>query len=250
MPNVQSVKRAISILEAIASTPQGIGVTEVAHRVDLPKTTVARLLNTLEEAQAVERLSESHGFRIGPRIVAIASQIPYTQHLTTMARPYLLELAEATSEAVNLCCLDGDQVRYLDQVQSQYQLQIRDWTGYRLPLHVVSPGKILLAYGSKEMRQHYLSRPLEQFTEKTITDPQVLQQELDAIRTQGYASAYDEFEEGIVGIAAPVHDKTGQVVATVNVYGPGFRFPAEGEAEKITRLVVQTAHKIAARLQK
>lgn len=248
MSNVQSVKRAISILEAIASTPAGMGVTEVAHRVDLPKTTVARLLSTLEEAQAVERLNDSHGFRIGSRLVAIASQVPYTQRLTAIARPHLLELAEATSEAVNLCCLEGDQVLYLDQVQGQYQLQIRDWTGNRLPLHVVSPGKVLLAYSSKEVRQHYLNRPLGPFTEKTITDPQLLQQQLEAIRAQGYATAHDEFEEGIVGIAAPIHDKAGQVVATVNVYGPAFRFPAQGKDETVTQLVIQTAQKIAARL--
>lgn len=248
MSNVQSVKRAISILEAIASTPHGIGVTEVAHRVDLPKTTVARLLSTLEEVQAIERLNDSSDFRIGSRLVAIASQIPYTQHLTAIARPYLLELAEATSEAVSLCCLDGDQVHYLDQVQSQYQLQIRDWTGNRLPLHVVSPGKILLANASQETRQHYLGRPLAKFTAKTITDPQVLERQLETIKTQDYALAYDEFEEGIVGIAAPIRDKAEQVVAAVNVYGPGFRFPLEDEGEAITQMVIQTAHKIAARL--
>ncbi len=248
MANVQSVERAFAILEEIANHNSGIGVTKIARNVDLPKSTVSRLLSTLECVKAVERLADNDGFQIGEGILNLAASTPYPRQLISIARPYLLELAEVTGETVNLCLPDGDQVHYIDQVDSQYHLQIQDWTGYRFPLHVTSNGKIFLAYWSEEALAQYVSRPLQSYATKTITTPEVLRQELAQIRSQGYAWAKGESEEEIVGIAAPVQDKTGQVIASVCAGGPAFRFPPEGKWAEMSALVVEIGQKISARI--
>lgn len=248
MSSVQSVKRAFAILETVAAHPEGVGVTEIAQHLDLPKSTVSRLLATLEGVAAVERVSVQEGFQVGAGLIALAARVPYPRHLVTIARPYLLELAQATGETVNLCLPDGDQAHYVDQVNSQYHIQIQDWTGFRFPLHVVSSGKLFLAYWPKDNLEQYLSQHLHSFTSKTIIDPLELRRELTTIRERGYAWAVGESEEGVVGLAAPVRGKSGQVMASISVGGPAFRFPPEGKSDEMVRLTVDIAHKISDRI--
>ncbi len=247
MSDIQSVKRAFAILKTIAAHPGGIGLGRMAKQVDLPKSTVSRMVSTLKTIKAVERAPYGEGFRIGPETVALALQPPY---LITIAQPYLIELVQTANETVNLCLPDGDQTHYVDQVQSQHEVQVRDWTGIRTSfLHVISPGKIFLAYWPEERLEDYLARPLERFTRHAITDPDILRQHLAEIRQQGYAWVYEEFERGLVGVSAPIQNRAGQVIAAVNVSGPLFRFPLEGRDNEITRLVVETSRQISQQLQ-
>ncbi len=243
MSDIQSVKRAFSILKAIAAYPRGVGLGKIAEQVDLPKSTVSRMLSTLESIDAVERMPYGKGFRLGPATLNLALQPSY---LITIARPYLQELAHATNEAVNLCLPDGKQVHYVDQVQRQRNVQVGDWTGTRTSvLHVISPGKIFLAYWPPEQLETYLNRPLEQFTKHSITAPETLHRHLAQIKQQGYAWSYEEFELGLVGASAPIQNKDGQVVAAVNLSGPAFRFPPANQEDKIAALAVDTGYKIS-----
>jgi DNA-binding IclR family transcriptional regulator len=271
MSNIQSIQRAFAILRAVAANPKGLGLTEIAHQVGLPISTVARLLATLEGEEAIERVPNRAGFRIGPGTISLVLKAPYHRHLTILARPCLLELAEATREAVGLCLLDGDKMHVVDLIRSPRRVQVADATGDRFPAYVTSPGKVLLAYLPEETLDRYLARPLESYTPKTVTDPNVLRQQLALIRKQGYSWVFEELEE-IAGVSAPIWDNTGaatpppagrnntavatlgvvdtpKVVAAVNVYGPAFRFPPEGQEEEITRLVVETGQKITARIR-
>ena len=243
MTEIQSVKRAFAILKVIATQPGSTTLGEVAHQVALPKSTVSRMLSTLEHIAAVERVPHGEGFRIGPEITALALQTPY---LISVAHPYLVELAEYTGEAVYLSVLDGDQVHYVDQVQGQHNVQMRDWTGHRQRLlHIDTPGKIFLAYWPEEKGEKYLSTPLKRFTPKTITKAHALRQHLAEIREQGYAWVREEYEEGVVGIAAPVQNKANQTVAAVSISAPAFRFPPENREDEMVRVTVETAQKIS-----
>lgn len=233
-------------MKVIATQSGGIGLTEVANQVDLPKSTVSRMLATLEEIDAVERLPGSDGFRIGQAVVSLALHVPYTQHLITIARPHLLKLAELTGEAVSLCLPDGDRAHYVDQVQSRHHIQVRDWTGSRLAMHVVSPGKVFLAYWSAVALTGYLARPLEKYTAHTLTDPAALRQRLVQIREQGYDLTFEEFAEGLNAAAAPIFDKSGQVIAAINIYGPAFRFPPDGGQAEVIRWLLDASDKIGA----
>lgn len=248
MSSIQSIERAFSILEAVAAQSDGVGLTEIANRVDLPKSTVSRMLTTLESLAVVERLPDGDGIRLGPKILALALQIPYGRHLAALARPYLLELAEATGEAVGLCLPDGDQAFYIDQVQSRHHLQVRDWTGTRFPMHVVSSGKVFLAQWDKAALERYLKRPLAQYTPKTVADPAALKRQLAQIREQGCCWAIEEFEEGLVAVSAAVYDQTGQITAALNIYGPAFRFPRNGDYEAVTTLLLDVCQRMTRRL--
>ena len=243
MTEIQSVKRAFAILKVIATQPGSATLGEVAQHVALPKSTVSRMLSTLEHLEAVERVPHGEGFRIGPEITALALRPPY---LVSVAHPYLVELAQYTGEAVYLSVLEKDQVHYVAQVQGQHTVQMRDWTGHRQrQLHIDTPGKIFLAYWPEEKREKYLSTPLKRFTPHTITKTDILRQHLSEIYRQGYAWLREEYEEGVVGIAAPVQDQTNQAVAAVSISAPAFRFPPKNREAEMVHLTVETAQKIS-----
>ncbi len=243
MSDIQSVKRAFTILKVIAAYPDGVNLARIAKQVDLPKSTVSRMLSTLESIQAVERLPYGEGFCIGPETLALVMQPSY---LISITQSFLSELAQVIGEAVNLCLPDGDQVYYAAQMQIQRSIQVRDWTGTRMGfLHRISPGKLFLAHWSQEQIDEYLKRPLEGFTQNSITNPDQLQQHLLEIKQQGYAWAFEEFEKDLNGISAPIQNSDGQVIAAVNVSGPAFRFPPAGDEDKIKQLIIKTGHKIS-----
>lgn len=247
MSSVQSVERAFAILKVVAAHPEGVGVTEIANRVGLPVSTVARLLTTLTVVGAVERVPGKTDFQMGAEILSLISQATYERQLTVLARPSLLELAVTTGEAVALCMLEGEDVCVIDLIRSQRRVRVKNAVGDRYPLHATSPGKILLAYLSDAARENYLARPLERFTENTVTDSDELRLHLDTVREQGVAWVHEELDE-ITGVSAPIQDSNGNVVAALNVYGPASRFPPEGATKEITYLVLKTAEEISARI--
>ena len=248
MSTNQSIKRAFTILKAVAATDEGVGVMEIANRVKLHKSTVSRMLATLEEVGAVERVANPDGFRIGDEIASLAAHVSYPRHLITVARPYLMELAQATGETINLCIPDGDMARYIDQIDSQYNLQIRDWTGFRIPLHAICDGKVFLAHWPQEKIEAYLSRPLQRFSPHTIIDPDKLRAHLAEIRVDGHAWTFGEYEAEIVGVSVPVWGEARQVIATLCVGGPRFRFPQKDKAEAVINLMKKMSRQLSERL--
>ena len=248
MSSNQSIKRAFAILEAVAAHPDGVGVTDIAQETDLHKSTVSRMLATLEDVKAVERLPNGDGFRIGTQILALAANVSYPRHLVTVARPFLLELAQMTGETINLAIPDGDQVHYIDQIGSQYSLGIRDWTGYRVPLHGSCDGKVFLAHLPPDKIETYLARPLQRFSANTITDPDKLRAHLADIRAQGVAWTNGEYEAEIVGVSVPIWGEEQQVIASICVGGPSFRFPGDQDADEIIDLMKGMSRQISERL--
>jgi DNA-binding IclR family transcriptional regulator len=246
MSSVQSIERAFAVLRRLASGPAG--VTELAERVELPKSTVSRLLSTLEGIGAVEQMSVGGPYRIGPVMQEIVAAVSPGRSLVETARPHLVELTEATGEASGLAVADGNDVFYIDQVDSPSQVQVRDWTGERVPLHVVPSGLVLLANAPPERVKEYLTRPLARFTARTVTDAPALRKRLARVRDDGYAWVYEEFADGINSVAAPIVNGSGTVVAAVHSHGPAYRFPAEGRADDVAVQVQTVARRISLHL--
>jgi DNA-binding IclR family transcriptional regulator len=242
---VQSIERAFAVLGALADGP--VGVTEVADRVALPKSTVARLLGSLQREGVVEQVPGGTSYRLGARIASLAAGVAGTGSLVAVARPHLVELASVLGETAGLSVPDGFKVHYIDQVDTTHQVQIRDWTGTRVPMHAVSSGLVMLAAMPDAELERFLERPLERFTDRTMTDPAALRDRLAQIRTDGYAWVHEEFAEGLNSVAAPVTDRAGDVVAAVHVHGPSYRFPPTGLELEIGRRVVASVARIAAR---
>jgi DNA-binding IclR family transcriptional regulator len=145
---IQAVARAFAILRTVAQYPEGIGVTDIAARTELHKSTVSRMLSTLEAVTAVTP-SDSGGYQLHPDFLAQLGISNFPQNLIALARPFMLELHTAVHEDVGLAIPDGDHVLYVDQVSGDQAVQVRDWTGERFPLHTTSTGKLLLAYQSE-----------------------------------------------------------------------------------------------------
>src|ERR1700704_4934399 len=139
--SVQSIDRAFAVLRQVASAPGGI--SDVARAVDLPVSTVARMLATLESLGAVVRIDDAGTYGIGAGIRALADAIDASATLLTRARPVLAELVARTGETSGLSVIQEDEVEYLDHVETSHEVTLRDWTGAHLPLHVVSSGLVL-----------------------------------------------------------------------------------------------------------
>lgn len=229
MSRVQSIERAFAVLGALGDGP--LGVTGVAERVRLPKSTVARLLASLASEGAVEQVPGGTDYRIGGRLVTLAAGVRPTRSLIALARPHLVELAGAIGEAAGLSMPDGYLVHYVDQEDSPHPVRIRDWTGTRLPMHAVSSGLVFLAHMPATDVERFLARPLERFTPSTLTDPGLIRERILRVRLDGYAWTRDEVAEGISSVAAALADEDGEVVGAIHVHGPSYRFPdAEGAA--------------------
>lgn len=247
MSSVQSIRRAFDLLGALADGP--LGVTDVAERAGLPKSTAARLLATLAVEGAVEQAPDTTAWRLGPRLVTLAAGFSLARSLAAIARPTLAELARASGEAAGLGVPDGDLVHYIDQVDTPNAVLVRDWTGARAPLHAVSSGQVLLAFRSPAVIERYLGRPMEGFTPYTLTDPDALRERLRAVRRQGCTWTIGEFDPDIASVAAPIADASGEVIAAVHLHGPSYRFPPPERATELAQLVVAGAARIAAGLR-
>ncbi|HEX5149582.1 MAG TPA: IclR family transcriptional regulator [Candidatus Limnocylindrales bacterium] len=247
MSRVQSIERAFAVLGALADGP--IGVTQVAERARLPKSTAARLLASLAREGAVEQVPGDTRYRLGGRLATLAAGVVPTRSLARLARPSLVDLSAEVGEAAGLSVPDGDLVHYVEQVDTPNPVSVRDWTGSRLPMHAVSSGQVLLAFRPAAALERYLQRPLERFTELTLVEPDALRERLREVRRDGFAWAREEFDRGISSVAAPIADASGEVVAAVHLHGPSYRFPAVGEEAATAQRVVTTAARIAGSLR-
>jgi DNA-binding IclR family transcriptional regulator len=232
---VQSVERAFAILDAVAERPAG--VTALAERLDLPKSTVARLLGSLEGLGAVERV-DGRRWQVGPGVAALAETGSPARSLGALARTELAGLVRFVGEDAGLAVPDGYEVLYVDQVECDHPVQVRDWTGTRAPMHAVPSGLVFLAEWPATAVDGYVARDLARLTPSTVVDPEQLRSRLEDVRRSGYAWGLEEFAEGINSVATPVRDARGNAVAAIHVHGPAYRFPAHGDTERITTAVV------------
>jgi len=242
---VQSVERAFAILDAVATRPAG--VTALAERLDLPKSTVARLLSSLEGVGAVERV-DGRLWRVGPAVEAFARSVALEPTLAQVARPELERLVREIGEDAGLGLPDGYDVHYVAQVESDHPVQLRDWIGTRAPMHTVPSGLVLLADWPAEAIDAYVDHGLPARTPQTVIDPEQLRARLVDVTISGYAWGLEEYADGINSVAAPVRDAAGHAIAAIHVHGPAYRFPARGAEERATDEVVAAAAAVTSAL--
>jgi DNA-binding IclR family transcriptional regulator len=231
------------LLEQLAS--EEMGVTRLAEATDLPKSTVARLLKTLEHAGAVEWVDDPARYRIGASIVSLAGASDPQLDLIARTRPHLVVLAQMTGEDAGLAVPDGRLAHYLARAETEALIGARDWTGERLPMHSVASGLAMLAFLPETAREQYLAGPIERFTDNTITDAGDLRVRLAQIRSDGYAWCRADYVEGLTAVAAPIFDAAGKTIGALHVHGPSFRFPPEGRRDRIAALVADKARLVS-----
>jgi DNA-binding IclR family transcriptional regulator len=231
---VRSVDRAAALLLALGESAGDAGVTELARRLGLHKSTASRLLATLQRRGLVEQDEESGKYRLGLVMIRLAERAERTLDLKGIAYPELERLARATRETVSLGVLEGDAYLTVAQVDGPNMSACPDWTGRTSPLHCTASGKVLLA-ALAERDVLRIARPgLPARTERTITTLETLMEELAKVRRRGFATAFSEWLAGTNAIAVPVLDARGRVIASVGVWGPSFRITPARVAELVT----------------
>ena len=244
---VRSVDRAAALLLALGESHGEAGVTELARRLGLHKSTASRLLATLEKRGLVEQDEESGKYRLGLVVIRLAERAERTLDLRSIAMPELDRLARATRETTGLGVLDGDQLLTVAQADGPNLVAMGDWTGRCVPVHSVAGGKVLLASLPEREVLRLVRRGLDRFTDKTIVNLEPLLEELARVRRRGFATAFGEFDAGLNAVAAPVHDARGQVIAAVDVWGPAFRVTPRRVPELVQQ-VRETAGAVSVRL--
>lgn len=219
---VQTVDRALQILESFEDEAEARGVSELANRLGVHRSTASRLVATLEGRGFLERVPGSEIVRLGPRLGRLGLLAARHRDLTELASRPMEALAERTGETVTLAIRDGAETITIRQVDARYVVGVKNWVGRRAPLHCTSDGKVLLAFGNGAVSAGRL-HPL---TANTIVTKAALERQLAEIRRRGWATALEEFEDGLHGVAAPVLDGDGRCRAALSVSGPAYRIPA------------------------
>ncbi|MGW4124508.1 IclR family transcriptional regulator [Nocardia sp. NPDC004711] len=218
-----SVAKALALLSSFTPHHLTMGVTEIARRANLPKSTAHRLLSVLVEWEMITKRGTEYspGGRL-TELAALSAQ-PDTQDLRRVALPYLLDLYEMTHETVNLCVLVGDDVLYVEKIHGHNCVNSPALVGVRLPAANTAVGKALLAF-SETVVVDRAARNLRPATSSSISSPAQLDRELAAIRRTGIAYDRQETRPGLSCIAAPVRSWSGTVVAAVSISGSVQRF--------------------------
>lgn len=244
---VQSVDRAISILE-ILSQRREAGVSEIALEIAVHKSTAFRLLGALESRGLVEQAEDRGKYRLSFGIIRLAGGVAARLDLIQQGRPVCRRLAEEIGETVNLAVARPPYAVNMDQVRGPSSVTAYNWVGQLTPLHATSSGKVLLAHLDERLKaQAVESVGLERYTPNTITSADVLEKQLDKVRSRGYAVTIEEYEIGLNAIAAPIRSYDGEVVAAVSASGPAYRFGEERMYE-LAPVLIAAAEDISHRL--
>jgi len=244
---VQSVKRAMAILEELATQKEGLGVTELARRINLHKSTVHRMLNTLLDMGYVEQNASSEKYRLGMKLLFLGGAILERMDIRHEAQDLIQELSERVNETVHLVVPDGYAAVYIDKIDSNKTIRMYSQIGRLAPLHASAVGKAILAFSDDKFIKEVLKRDLVKFTANTITEPGKLLEHLKKIREQGFSLDDEENEEGIRCIGAPIFDYRGKVIGAISVSGPTVTVTQE-KINSIAESVMECAKKISHRM--
>ncbi|MCK4259179.1 MAG: IclR family transcriptional regulator [Halanaerobiales bacterium] len=243
---VQSLDRALNLLEKLVEAEEPVGVTELSQSLSLHKSTVHRLLSTLCYRGYVEQDVKSNNYTVGLKLFEIGSSVLHKMDLRSKVKPYLEELMRETKETIHLGILDDYEVVYIDKVESSEVIRMYSKIGRRVPTHCTSLGKILLAYSPEEVTDQMIEqKELTYYTETTITDPVELKKHLEMVKEQGYSIDDEEQERDIRCIAGPVFDYDGKIMAAFSISGPVTRMTEE-RVQKLSQLVVDYSGRISA----
>jgi DNA-binding IclR family transcriptional regulator len=241
------VSKVLRILEALNASPTGLQLKDIAEQTAIHKSTAYRFLAHLEAERYLYR-DEFGAYMVGPKLVRLGSGISYQTTLRKISRPILQDLWKVTGETVNLGILDGQDVFYLDVVQSAHPFRMASHAGTWRPLYCTSMGKALAAFLSAEERDHVLSSlRFERFTPHTITRVSQLRKELERTRQRGYALDDEEATLGARCVGAPILLERGKVAAAISVAGPTTRIARE-KIPAYAKAVLAAARAISRRL--
>jgi DNA-binding IclR family transcriptional regulator len=235
----QALDRAVQLASMVVRADVPLSFAELQEATGLAKSTTSRLLAALERGDLLER-DDNGGYVAGSLFWLYAARHDPWEQLVRLARPVMERVGSDTQESVHLSVVRGDQVVQVAQVDSQYLLGTRDWTQVDVPPHTSALGKVFYAWDVLDLAE----ASLVGLTPQTVTSRDALDRDAAVARRQGYAVTVDELEEGLTGIAVPVHGPRGEVIAALGISGPTSRLA--GRIEELGRNLVARAAEVAA----
>ena len=216
--------RAFGVLEQIGRAEGPMSLDELTQAMGLPKPTVFRILNMLQEAHLLRKDSMSKRYTAGPRLTAFGMDLWRSHALRAPWRQALEQAVREVGESCNLTVLENNRVLYLDRVETDRPLRLHLQPGTRVPLHCTASGKLFLAAMAPHELEHWLrSTPLERYTDHTLTDPQALLQDIERVRQTQVGMHDSEMFEDSVAMGVPVLDRAGRLCAVVAMHAPSTR---------------------------
>ena len=247
-PLLGSVRTAARVLRAFTGMDADLGVSDVARRLGISKSTAHRVLATLAAERLLEHDPQTGRYRLGLALYELGSAVSEHVDLHAAALPVLSTLRHRTGEMVHVAVLDGLEVVYVERLESHHMLPIFRRVGHRLPAHVTSSGKVMLAALPRPVLAARLAgQTLAARTPRTITDPAALLAELDQVAHRGWAMNLEEGQLGVNSIGAAVRGSDGRVIAAVSVVAASQRMRG-AMINQVAALVVEAASVISSRL--
>jgi IclR family KDG regulon transcriptional repressor len=246
---VKAVNKTICLLEALAQEKE-LGVTDLAERAGMHKSTVYRFLSSLKELGYVRQNAANERYSLTLKLFELGSSVLGRMELWEQAHPILEQLAEQTHETIHLAVLDDGSLVYLGKIESTQALRVSmsSRIGQSAPTYCTGVGKLLLAYAPPEQVERILKREgLRRFTDHTITDRSLLAKELESIRQNGFAIDDEEHEVGVRCVAAPVRNRHGATIAALSISLPSVRLP-NSEIPRFREFVTTAAGEISRRI--
>lgn len=241
---VQSLERALDIIEVLAVEPEGLGVTEVANRTQLNKSTAHRLISTLASRGYLEK-SEKGDYKIGLKLIGAVSCYINSLELQTEARPYLAKMTGELGLTSHLGVLDGDKVVYVEKMDVISSVKLYSQIGLHVPAQCSSLGKCILSkYSKKELEQVMSNTQFINYTENTIVTMDKLYEALAAVRKKGWGMDNEEYEMGHRCIGAPIYDYRGDIIASVSASGTTMVL-TEDKFEAVAEYVMSVAKQLS-----
>lgn len=244
---VQSIERAIQILNCFTANSPELTLNAIAAELNLNKSTLHGILNTLKHYGMVEQDEERGKYRLGMHLLVLSHRLLDRLEIRSVASPVIQELCEQVGETVHLVILRETDVVYIDKCTSQRSFQVFTSIGMIIPAYVTGVGKVLLADKSNEELLRILPPELHKATKHTISSRKELMEHLEQVRRQGYAFDKEENEIGLNCVAAPIFDFNGKAVSAISVAGPSARLNDE-RMEELIGVVRKAAAEISRRL--
>lgn len=226
--SIPTIMRGFRVTERVVEAQRPISAAELIEEMGLPKPTVHRILRQLEEEGMVQREPVFKRYLPGPRAQQFAFGIASSKVLGAPRHAILQTLSEEIGETCNCAMLDGNQSVYFDRVEANWPFRIQLPVGSHLPLHCTASGKLFLAHmAARQRRRLVKAAPLKRYTDRTITDPQLLVEELKRVEAEGVGMDNEEFMTGMVAFAVPVYNRSKEICFTVAAHAPSVRKPLE-----------------------
>ncbi|TAL85136.1 MAG: winged helix-turn-helix transcriptional regulator [Rhodanobacter sp.] len=242
---VQSLVRALTLLNSLSETDEGITLTELAQQVGLTTSTAHRLLTTLQQERYVQFNGERRVWSVGVQAFVTGNAFLKTRNLVASARAQMRLLMEDSEETVNLAVEDQFEAIYLAQVECRQMMRVFARPGGRVPLHCSGVGKaLLMAMPESALARVLHQRGLPRLTAKTISSPSMLRKDLERARERGYALDDEEHAVGLRCIAAPIFNENAEALAAISLSGPMARI-ADDRIPLLGDLVRQKADAIS-----